>query len=111
MMMMMKKQFLIDFIYLIIMSMKKIQKLQILNVINIYYIEFFVTYDCCQNDFKTFNTREIGSLTCWSIERKLKKLTFEELKKLANVCEKRKKKQNKIGELAKKVDATIIFFK
>ena len=39
-----------------------------------------------QNDLKTFKAREVKCSTCfWSIERKLKKHTFEEIKKLVNV--------------------------
>ena len=40
----------------------------------------------CQNDFKTFNDRQVRCFSCWQlIERKLKTYTFDKLKKLACV--------------------------
>ena len=43
---------------------------------------FLITCIYCRNDFKTFNKKEVRcSFCCWSIERKLKRYTFEKLKK------------------------------
>ena len=45
-----------------------------------------VTCNYCQNDFKTFNNRQLRcSSCCRSIEQKGKTYTFEKIKKLANV--------------------------
>ena len=60
----------------------------------------------CQNDFKTFNDRQVRfSLCCRSIERKLKTYTFEKLKKLASVYNiKRTKQELIIDDLVQKVE-------
>ena len=56
-----------------------------------------VTCKYCQNDFKTFNNRKVRCSTCCkSIERKLKTYTFEKLKKLANVYNLKRRKQEYI---------------
>ena len=45
-----------------------------------------VTYNYCQNDFKTFDTGNVRcSACCCSIERKLKNTPSRNFKKLANV--------------------------
>ena len=52
-----------------------------------------LTCNYCQNDFKTFNDREVRCSPCSRlIERKLKTYTFDKLKKLANVYNIKKKK-------------------
>ena len=65
-----------------------------------------VTCNFCQNNFKTFNTREVRfSVCCRSIERNLKTYTFEKLKKLANVYNiKRRKQEYIIDDLVQKVE-------
>ena len=65
-----------------------------------------VTCNYCQNDFKTFNDRHVRcSVCCRSIERKLKTYTFEKLKKLANVYNiKRRKQEFIIDDLVQKVE-------
>ena len=65
-----------------------------------------VTCNYCQNNFKTFNNREVRcSVCCRSIERKLKTYTFEKLKKLANVYNiKRRKQEFIIDDLVQKVE-------
>ena len=52
-----------------------------------------VTCNYCQNDFETFDDREVSCSSCrWSMKHKLKTFTFENLKKLANVYNIEKKK-------------------
>ena len=60
----------------------------------------------CQNNFKTFNTREVRCSRCYrSIERKLKTYTYEKLKKLANVFNiKRRKQEYIIDDLVQNVE-------
>ena len=88
------------------------------------YIEFVVDNKCsnhrshkllltcnyCQNDFKTFNGREVRcSVCCRSIERKLEIYTFEKFKKLANVYKiKRRKQESIIDDLVQKVENYIL---
>ena len=69
-----------------------------------------ITCNYCQKDFKTFNDREVRcSVCCRLIERKLKTYTFEKLKKLANVCNiKRRKQEFIIDDLVRKVENYII---
>ena len=69
-----------------------------------------LTCNYCQNDFKTFNDREVRcSLCCRSIERKLKTYTFEKLEKLANVYNiKRRRRDYIIDDLVQKVENYII---
>ena len=53
-----------------------------------------VTCNYCKKDFKTFNDRQLRcSVCCQSIERKLKTYTSEKLKKLANVYNIKRRKQ------------------
>ena len=68
------------------------------------------TCDYCQNDFKTFNNRDVRcSSCCRLIERKLKTYTFEKLKKLAIVYNiKRRKQEYIIDDLVQKVENYII---
>ena len=65
-----------------------------------------VTCNFCQNDFKTLNSRKVRrSSCCLLIERKLKTYTFEKLKKLANVYNiKRRKQEFIIDDLVQKVE-------
>ena len=65
-----------------------------------------VTFDYCQKDFKTFNNRQVRcSSCCRLIEIKLKTYTFEKLKKLANVYNiKRRKQEFIIDDLVQKVE-------
>ena len=65
-----------------------------------------VTCNYCQNDFKTFNDRQVRcSVCCQLIECKLKTYTFEKLKKLANVYNiKRRKQEFIIDHLVQKVE-------
>ena len=65
-----------------------------------------LTCNYCQNDFKAFNDREVRcSSCCRLIERKLKTYTFEKLKKLANVYNiKRRKQEYIIDDLVQKVE-------
>ena len=65
-----------------------------------------VTCNYCQNDFKTFNNRDVRcSFCCRLIERKLKTYTFEKLKKLANVYNiKRRRRDYIIDDLVQKVE-------
>ena len=65
-----------------------------------------VTCNYCQKDFKTFNDRQVRcSVCCQSIERKLKTYAFEKLKKLANVYNiKRRKQEFIIDDLVQKVE-------
>ena len=69
-----------------------------------------ITCNYCQKDFKTFNDREVRCSLCRrSIERKLKTYTFEKLKKLANVYNiKRRKQEFIIDDLVQKVENYII---
>ena len=68
--------------------------------------KFLVTCNYCQKDFKTFNNIEVGCFSCCRlIERKLKTYTFDELKKLANVYNiKRRKQEYIIDDLVQKVE-------
>ena len=66
-----------------------------------------LTCNYCQNDFKTFNDREVRcSLCCRSIERKLKTYTVEKIKKLANVynIRRRRRRDYIIDDLVQKVE-------
>ena len=65
-----------------------------------------VTCNYCQKDFKTFDNRKVRcSSCCRLIERKLKTYTFEKLKKLANVYNiKRRKQEFIIDDLVQKVE-------
>ena len=65
-----------------------------------------VTCNYCQNDFRTFNSRKLRcSLCCLLIERKLKTYTFEKLKKLANVYNKKRRRRDFIiDDLVEKVE-------
>ena len=65
-----------------------------------------VTCNYCQKDFKTFNSREVRCFPCCrSIERKLKTYTFDKLKRLANVYNiKRRKQEFIIDDLVQKVE-------
>ena len=68
--------------------------------------KLLVTCNYCQKDFKTFNDRQVRcSVCCQSIERKLKTYTFEKLKKLPNVYNiKRRKQEFIIDDLVQKVE-------
>ena len=68
-----------------------------------------VTCNFCQNDFKTLNSRKVRcSSCCQLIEQKLKTFTFEKLKKLANVYNiKRRKQEFIIDDLVQKVENCI----
>ena len=65
-----------------------------------------VTGNYCQNNFKTFSSRKVRcSVCCRLIEQKLKTYTFEKLKKLANVYNiKRRKQEYIIDDLVQKVE-------
>ena len=65
-----------------------------------------VTCNYCQNNFKTFSSRKVRcSVCCRLIEQKLKTYTFEKLKKLANVYNiKRRKQEYIIDDLVQKVE-------
>ena len=65
-----------------------------------------VTCNYCQKDFKTFNNRQVRcSSCCRLIESKLKTYTFEKSKKLANVYNmKRRKQEFIIDDLVQKVE-------
>ena len=69
-----------------------------------------VTCKYCQNDFKTFNDREVRcSFCCQLIKCNLKTHTFEKLKKLANVYNiNRRKQQYIIDDLVQKVENYIV---
>ena len=68
-----------------------------------------ITCNYCQNDFKTFNDREVRcSSCCRLIECKLKTYTFEKLKMLAIVYNiKRRKQEYIIDDLVQKVENCI----
>ena len=70
-----------------------------------------VTCNYCQNNFKTFNNGDVRcSSCCRLIERKLKTYTFEKLKKLANVYNiKRRKQEYIIDDLVRKNETYIIY--
>ena len=56
-----------------------------------------VTCNYCQNDFKTFNIRQVRCPSCCRlIERKLKTYTFDKLIKLASVYNIKRRKQEYI---------------
>ena len=65
-----------------------------------------LTCNYCQNDFKTFNKREVRcSVCCHLIEQKLKTYDFDKLKKLASVYNiKRRKQEYIIDDLVQKVE-------
>ena len=65
-----------------------------------------VTCNYRQKDFRTFNNRHIScSSCCRLLEQKLKIYTFEKLKKLANVYNiKRRKQEYIIDDLVQKVE-------
>ena len=65
-----------------------------------------ITCNYCQNDFKTFNDREVRcSSCCRLIEQKLITYAFEKLKKLANVYNiKRRRRDYIIDDLVQKVE-------
>ena len=65
-----------------------------------------VTCNYCQNVFKTFNSGKVRCpLCCLLIESKLKTYTFEKLKKLAVVYNKKIRKQEYIiDDLVQKVE-------
>ena len=69
-----------------------------------------VTCNYCQKDFKTFNNRHIRcSPCCRLIERKLKAYTFEKSKKLANVYNiKRRRQEYIIDDLVQKVENYVL---
>ena len=65
-----------------------------------------VTCNYCQKDFKTFDNREVKcSSCCRLIEQKLKTFIFDKLKKLANVYNiKRRKQEYILDDLVQKVE-------
>ena len=65
-----------------------------------------VTCNYCQNDFKTFNSRKVRcSPCCRLIERKLNAYIFEKVKKIANVYNiKRRKQEYILDDLVQKVE-------
>ena len=65
-----------------------------------------LTCNYCQNNFKTFDNRNVRcSSCCRLIESKLKSYTFDKLKKLANVYNiKRRKQEYIIDDLVQKVE-------
>ena len=67
---------------------------------------FLVTCNYCQNIFKTFSSTKVRcSSCCRLIECKLKTYIFEKLKKLANVYNiKRRKQEYIIDDLVQKVE-------
>ena len=66
---------------------------------------FLITCNYCQKDFKTIDNREVRcSSCCRLIEPKLETITFEKLKKLANVYNiKRRRRDFIIDDLVQKV--------
>ena len=72
--------------------------------------KLLVTCNYCQKDFKTFDNRKVRcSSCCRLIERKLKTYNFEKLKKLANVYNiKRRKQEFIIDDLVQKVETYIL---
>ena len=72
--------------------------------------KLLVTCNYFQKDFKTFNNRQVRcSSCCRLIESKLKTYTFEKLKKLANVYNiKRRKQEFIIDDLVQKVENYIL---
>ena len=68
------------------------------------------TCNYCQNDFKTFNDREVRcSTSCGSFERKLKTHTFEKLKELGNVYNiKRRRRDYIIDDLLQKFENYVL---
>ena len=72
--------------------------------------KLLVTCIYCQKDFKTFDNREVRcSSCCRLIEQKLKTFTFDKLKKLANVYNiKRRKQEYIIDDLVQKVENYIL---
>ena len=67
-----------------------------------------VTCNYCQNNFKTFNIRQVRcSSCCRLIEQKLKTYTFEKFKKLANVYNIKRRRRRRdyiIDDLVQKVE-------
>ena len=65
-----------------------------------------LTCNYCQNDFKTFDIRQVRcSSCCRLIENKLKTYTFEKFKKLANVYNiNRRRRDQIIDDLVQKVE-------
>ena len=72
--------------------------------------KLLVTCNYCQKDFKTFDNRKVRcSSCCRLIERKLKTYTFDKLKKLANVYNiKRRKQEYILDVLVQKVENYIL---
>ena len=68
--------------------------------------KLLVTCIYCQKDFKTFDDRQLRcSVCCLLIKIKLKTFTFDKLKKLANVYNKKRRKQEFIiDDLVQKVE-------
>ena len=71
---------------------------------------FLITCNYCQKDFKTIDNREVRcSSCCCLIEQKIKTFTFEKIKKLAGVCNIKRRKQEYIrDDLVQKVENYII---
>ena len=69
-----------------------------------------VTCNFCQNDFETFNDRDVGCSVCFrSIERKRKTYTFKKTKKLASVYSKKRRIREYIkDDLVRKVGNYIL---
>ena len=69
-----------------------------------------VTCNFCQNDYKTFNKRQVRwPVCCRLIGRNLKTYTFEKIKKLANVYNiERRKQEYIIDDLAQKIENYIL---
>ena len=68
--------------------------------------KLLVTCNYCQKDFKTFDDRQVRcSVCCLLIKINLKTFTFDKLKKLANVYNiKRRKQEFIIDDLVQKVE-------
>ena len=75
--------------------------------------KLLVTCNYCQNIFKTSSSRKVRcSSCCRLIECKLKTYTFDKLKKLANVYNiKRRKQEYIIDDLVQKVEKNIYLYK
>ena len=64
-----------------------------------------LTCNYSQNDFKTFDIRQVRcSSCCRLIENKLKTYTFEKFKKLANVYNINRRRRDQIDDLVQKVE-------
>ena len=72
--------------------------------------KLLITCNYCQKNFKTFDNRKVRcSSCCQLIEQKLKTYTFEKLKKLASVYNRKRRKQEFIiDDLVQKVENYII---